>query len=158
MRLHGARCLRACRHRYRSMCNASDGTVGDTAPRLSLEQGKAQLAGWCTVSSPLVSRAQSAAACAVGNAYCTVLYRCAAGLIFCSCGAAYKGIPDQLGLVHIARAPQACCLECSALSHHAAPLRSDMPRTALYCSNAQPHDRSIPPTFHRALCHAILAA
>lgn len=37
-----------------SMCNASDGTVGDTAPRLSLEQGKAQFAAWCTVSSPLI--------------------------------------------------------------------------------------------------------
>ena len=36
------------------MCNASDGTVGDTAPRLSVPQGQAQLAGWCTVSSPLI--------------------------------------------------------------------------------------------------------
>ena len=36
------------------MCNASDGTVGDSAPRLSIAQGRAQLAGWCTVSSPLI--------------------------------------------------------------------------------------------------------
>ena len=36
------------------MCNASNGTVGDTAPRLSVSQGKAQLAGWCMVSSPLI--------------------------------------------------------------------------------------------------------
>jgi hypothetical protein len=36
------------------MCNASDGTVGDSAPRLSFEQAQAQLAGWCTVSSPLI--------------------------------------------------------------------------------------------------------
>ena len=36
------------------MCNASDGTVGDTAPRLSVPQAQAQLAGWCTVSSPLI--------------------------------------------------------------------------------------------------------
>jgi hypothetical protein len=28
--------------------------VGDTAPRLSLEQGKAEFAAWCTVSSPLI--------------------------------------------------------------------------------------------------------
>jgi hypothetical protein len=38
----------------RSMCNASDGTVGDSAPRLTVEQGKAEFAAWCTVSSPLV--------------------------------------------------------------------------------------------------------
>ena len=30
-----------------SMCNASDGTNGDTGPRLSLEQGKAEFAAWC---------------------------------------------------------------------------------------------------------------
>eukprot|EP00729_Bicosta_minor_P020036 gene20036-7338_t len=37
-----------------SMCNKSDGTVGDTGPRLSLEQGKAEFAAWCSVSSPLI--------------------------------------------------------------------------------------------------------
>lgn len=37
-----------------SMCNGSDGTAGDTAPRLSLEQAKAEFAGWCTVSAPLI--------------------------------------------------------------------------------------------------------
>ena len=38
----------------RSLCNATDGTVGDSAPRLSVEQGRAQFAAWCTVSSPLI--------------------------------------------------------------------------------------------------------
>ena len=37
-----------------SLCNKSDGTVGDTGPRLSLEQGKAEFAAWCSVSSPLI--------------------------------------------------------------------------------------------------------
>ena len=37
-----------------STCGAGDGTVGDTAPRLTLEQGMAQFAAWCTVSSPLI--------------------------------------------------------------------------------------------------------
>jgi hypothetical protein len=30
-----------------SMCNASDGTVGDSAPRFTVEQGKAEFAAWC---------------------------------------------------------------------------------------------------------------
>ena len=38
----------------RSICGAGDGTVGDTAPRLTLDQGKAQFAAWCCVSSPLI--------------------------------------------------------------------------------------------------------
>jgi hypothetical protein len=38
----------------KSLCGAKDGTVGDTGPRLSLEQGKAQFAAWCSVSSPLI--------------------------------------------------------------------------------------------------------
>lgn len=37
-----------------SSCSASDAVTGDTGPRLSLEQGKAQFAAWCTVSSPLI--------------------------------------------------------------------------------------------------------
>jgi hypothetical protein len=37
-----------------STCGPHDGTHGDTLPRLSLEQGKAQYAAWCTVSSPLI--------------------------------------------------------------------------------------------------------
>jgi len=37
-----------------SMCNATDGTDGDISPRLNLEQGKAEFAAWCTVSSPLI--------------------------------------------------------------------------------------------------------
>ena len=37
-----------------SLCNASDGTVGDSAPRFTVEQGKAEFAAWCSVSSPLI--------------------------------------------------------------------------------------------------------
>lgn len=37
-----------------SMCNSSDGSKGDSAPRLTLEQGMAEFAAWCTVSSPLI--------------------------------------------------------------------------------------------------------
>jgi hypothetical protein len=51
---HAARYQPSRGRQTHSLCNASDGTVGDTGPRLSLEQGKAQFAGWCTVSSPLV--------------------------------------------------------------------------------------------------------
>ena len=51
---HAARHQPSRGRQWKSMCNASDGTVGDTAPRLSFEQGQAQLAGWCTVSSPLI--------------------------------------------------------------------------------------------------------
>ena len=51
---HAARYQPSRGRQYRSMCNASDGTAGDTGPRLSMEQAKAQFAGWCTVSSPLV--------------------------------------------------------------------------------------------------------
>lgn len=38
----------------KSLCSSTDGTVGDTGPRLSFEQGKTQFAAWCTVSSPLI--------------------------------------------------------------------------------------------------------
>jgi hypothetical protein len=52
---HAARYQPSRGRQYRSMCNASDGTVhGDSAPRLSFEQGQAQFAGWSTVSSPLI--------------------------------------------------------------------------------------------------------
>ena len=51
---HAARYQPSRGRQYRSLCNASDGTTGDTGPRLSMEQAKAQFAGWCTVSSPLV--------------------------------------------------------------------------------------------------------
>jgi hypothetical protein len=51
---HAARYQPSRGRQWKSMCNASDGTVGDTAPRLSISQGQAQLAGWCTVSSPLI--------------------------------------------------------------------------------------------------------
>ena len=51
---HAARNQPSRGRQTHSMCNSSDGTVGDSAPRLSLEQGKAQFAGWCSVSSPLV--------------------------------------------------------------------------------------------------------
>ena len=51
---HAARYQPSRGDQFRSMCNSTDGTVGDSAPRLSLEQGKAQFAGWCSVSSPLV--------------------------------------------------------------------------------------------------------
>ena len=40
--------------RRKSTCGRADGTKGDTAPRLTLEQGKAEFAAWCTVSAPLV--------------------------------------------------------------------------------------------------------
>ena len=51
---HAARYQPSRGRQFHSMCNASDGTAGDSAPRLSFEQGQAQLAGWCTVSSPLI--------------------------------------------------------------------------------------------------------
>lgn len=51
---HAARYQPSRGRQFQSMCNASDGTAGDSAPRLSFEQGQAQLAGWCTVSSPLI--------------------------------------------------------------------------------------------------------
>lgn len=50
-----------------SMCNASDGTKGDTGPRLSLEQGKAEFAAWCKCcgidDAALTCTATPAAAC-----------------------------------------------------------------------------------------------
>ena len=51
---HAARNQPSRGRQSHSVCNSTDGTAGDSAPRLSLEQGKAQFAGWCTVSSPLV--------------------------------------------------------------------------------------------------------
>jgi len=38
----------------KSNCSATDATGADTGPRLSLEQGKAEFAAWCTVSAPLI--------------------------------------------------------------------------------------------------------
>lgn len=38
----------------KSTCGPNDGTKGDTAARLTLEQGKAEFAAWCSVSSPLI--------------------------------------------------------------------------------------------------------
>eukprot|EP01052_Picozoa_sp_SAG31_P020977 SAG31_NODE_1600_length_7791_cov_15.201508_5_plen_214_part_00 len=40
--------------RRKSKCGPDDGTKGDTGPRLTFEQGKAEFAAWCTVSAPLV--------------------------------------------------------------------------------------------------------
>ena len=51
---HAARYQPSRGRQFQSMCNASDGTAGDSAPRLSFEQAQAQLAGWCTVSPPLI--------------------------------------------------------------------------------------------------------
>ena len=38
----------------KSTCGPSDGTKGDTSARLTLEQGKAEFAAWCSVSAPLI--------------------------------------------------------------------------------------------------------
>ena len=43
---HAARYQPSRGRQFRSMCNATDPTGQDTGPRLSLEQGKAQFAGW----------------------------------------------------------------------------------------------------------------
>lgn len=38
----------------KSTCSSNDTTKGDTGPRLSMEQGRAEFAAWCTVSAPLI--------------------------------------------------------------------------------------------------------